>query len=262
MAKFSQIEKLAIWNAYKRKCFYCDIPIPRISNMHIEHIFPESLANKPQKFKEIKSQYDLPVDFDLNAYYNLVCSCSSDNWRKSNKIREKNVMLTYYSIAKEKEIIIKNLVKEYKNKLTGSKTLVSIRSILERKFLMPKEVVDLVHITEEMVKEVNNPLTITFTIYKEELDEIFYEWCDKCLDDITIRIQNNLSCLFAICEDNRNGEGYGVRIAFWGLDQQEFNENLGPKLLDWDIVEIMDFKSFYQRSAADLFFNLESDKDG
>lgn len=259
MSKFSKIERLAIWNAYGNKCFYCDIPITRLYNMHVEHIFPESLTDNPLKFREIKSQHKLPDDFDLNAYYNLVCSCGLDNWRKSTKIREKNVMLTYYSIAKEKEPIIKKLVNKYQNELKGSKTLASLRIILERKFLLPKEVVNLVHITEDMMKEVNNPLTITFTIFKEELDNNYYDWCDKCLEDITNRIQSNLSCLFAICEEDREGEGYGVRIAFWGLNPQEFNDNLVPELLNWDIVEIMDFKSYYQTSATDLFLNLESD---
>ncbi len=258
----SKLERLSIWNAYNRKCFYCDIPIPRISDMQVDHIFSEDLEEKPEKFEQVKLQYDLPSDFDLQAYYNLACSCGPCNRKKSNKQREKQVMLTYYSIAREKELIIKNLFDKYKDNIKASKILASIGSLLERKFLRPKEVVELIHIVEEMEKKVHNPVTITFTIFKENFDEYiqYYKWCDENLNEIINKIQNNLSCLYAICDDDRDGEGFGVRIAFWGLNWQEFSENFAPEIFDWDIVEVMNFFDFYQRSAADLFFSVENDR--
>ncbi|HEC39222.1 hypothetical protein LCGC14_1336970 [marine sediment metagenome] len=256
-----KLERLAIWNAYNRKCLYCDIPVPRISDMHIDHIFSEDLEEKPEEFEQVTLQYDLPSDFDLQEYYNLACSCGPCNRKKSNKRREKQVMLTYYSIAKEKEPIIKDLIKKYKDNIKTSNLLASIGTLLETKFLRPKEVVEFIHIVEEMVKKVHNPVTITFTIFKEEYEkhDPYHNWCDEYLNEIINKIKNNLSCLYAICEDDRDGEGFGVRIAFWGLNWQEFSENFSPQILDWDIVEVMNFHDFYQRSAADLFFNLEND---
>ncbi|MFX1478635.1 MAG: HNH endonuclease [Promethearchaeota archaeon] len=268
MAKFDPFKRLAIWDAYDKKCLYCDLPIPRVSDMQIDHVFPVDLEDNPDKFEKLKLQYDLPPDFDLHEFYNLACSCGPCNRKKSNIIREKQVMLTYYSIARKKAEKIKNLYADYKKRIEGSTLVTSFRAIIERKFLKPNEVIEMVKIVKDLIKEVNNPVTITFTITIEEYSdknqyllptESYYKWCDNCQAFLTTQIQNNLSCLYAICEDNRDREGYGVRIAFWGLDWQEFNDKLFPHISGWEIVEVMNFYDFYHRSTADIFFEMKDE---
>ena len=264
MKNFSQIERLAFWNVYSGKCVYCSNPILRISEMQIDHIFPDNLKNNPDLFNKVKEDFDLPKDFELDMYYNLICSCNSCNRAKSDKIREKSAMLTYYSIAKENEPKIIASIKESKNILKSSKLLTQLKVIMEQNFLEPKEVLELINISESLIWQINNPIVITLTQYDEEArDEYlfsnqkeYWQWCDKCLNEIISLIKENLRCIFTICDESRDGEGYGVRFAFWGLNLRDFNEKFLPSIKEWDIQEVLPFDNIYEESAKDLFFNL------
>jgi hypothetical protein len=91
MAKyqFSDIERMAIWKAYKSKCEYCRELI-RFSDLEIDHILPESLLDNPDDLEEIKTKYGLGSEFEINSYYNWIPSCSRCNRTKSNKIYSKS----------------------------------------------------------------------------------------------------------------------------------------------------------------------------
>lgn len=260
MVKISHFERLAFWEVYKGKCKYCSIPMTRISDMHIDHIFPEDLKNQPEFFNQIKKEFDLPEDFDLNDYYNLICSCATCNRDKSNKLREKSAMLTYYSIAKENKPKIIAVLNKKTNLLKTSKSLTQLKAIMEQGFLKPKEVIELINLAEDIIWQVHNPVIITFILYNEEDKDIpieYWKWCDQCFDKIINILNENLTCQFSACEESRDGEGYGVRFAFWGLDRRDFYEKVLPKINDWDIPEVLPFENIYDVSAKDLFFKLE-----
>jgi hypothetical protein len=91
MAKyqFSDIERMAIWLAHKGRCAYCGKPIP-FKDLHIDHILPESLLNNTDKLEEIKTEYGLGSEFEINSYYNWIPSCSKCNRTKSNKVYSKS----------------------------------------------------------------------------------------------------------------------------------------------------------------------------
>ena len=265
MVNFSQIERLAFWKVYNGKCIYCSNPIIRISEMQIDHIFYKDLKSYPDEFIRIKKEYNLPEDYNLDEYYNLVCSCGTCNRDKSNKLREKSAMLTYYSIARENEPKIKALTKEFQSKLESSKLLTQLKIILEQGFLEPKEVLELINITKNLIWQVNNPIVVTLTLYDEE-DESkytfsspseYWQWCDQCLTEIITKINETLTCLFAVCDESRDGEGYGVRFAFWGLNWRDFNEKFLPKINNWELQEVLPFEDIYEESAEDLFFKLK-----
>ncbi len=40
--------------------------------MQIEYLFPKDLENNAAMFKEIKEQYDLPLDFDLVSIIKII----------------------------------------------------------------------------------------------------------------------------------------------------------------------------------------------
>lgn len=267
MTKLSSIERLAFWEAYQKKCLYCDTPIIRISEMQIDHLFPQDLKNNEGKFNKMKKEYDLPDYYDLDSYENLVCSCGSCNRKKTDDLWTKNAMLTFHSIAIKKSSVIRKKITEFKSKFNSSKMLTSLKGLLNKTFLRPKEVVELLDITERIVEEVHNPIVFAFTkLFNEDgsypnVDPTkFWEWCDKSLEDLIKKITEELTCLFSICDDDRDGEGYGVRIAFWGLNWDDFNTKLYPLIFrEWDIPEILRYKDLdiWEESAKERFLKLD-----
>jgi hypothetical protein len=87
MAKyqFSDIERMAILLAHKRRCAHCDDPIMRFKDLEIDHALPESLLSNPDELEKIKVEYGLGSEFEINSYYNWVPSCIKCNRRKSNR---------------------------------------------------------------------------------------------------------------------------------------------------------------------------------
>ena len=53
--RFSPLQRLSIWEAFNKKCIYCDAPIS-FKELHIDHIIPEGLQNKPEKYSKIRKE--------------------------------------------------------------------------------------------------------------------------------------------------------------------------------------------------------------
>ena len=98
---FSNIERCAIWTSYKQNCFYCNQLIDW-NSLNIDHLIPEFIVNIPKRFEQLKVDYGLEKNFDINGLYNLVPTHSKCNSRKSDLIFDKRVMLFYLAISKQK----------------------------------------------------------------------------------------------------------------------------------------------------------------
>jgi 5-methylcytosine-specific restriction endonuclease McrA len=131
MAKyqFSDIERMAIWLAHKRRCAYRDEPIIRLTDLQIDHILPESLLDKPHELEKIKSEYDLPSNFDINSYYNWLPSCSSCNRDKSARVFKKKAIFYYLEMAESKHKRIKRIEQKLENKMKREGFLTRTQSI-------------------------------------------------------------------------------------------------------------------------------------
>jgi len=108
--KNDQIVRRTLWNAYNRKCSYCNNPI-QYNNFNIDHIIPESMGNE-----EAIKLYDLEKGFELNSYLNLVPTCFVCNSKKSNKKFEKQHILFYLNITKNTLLKINELEKKFSEK--------------------------------------------------------------------------------------------------------------------------------------------------
>lgn len=83
--RFTDIERMAIWEAWGRKCAYTDEPVD-FDSMFIDHIIPEFLLDEPDNLKKLLTELSLPEDFDITSYKNL-CPCKrSPNLKKGAKI--------------------------------------------------------------------------------------------------------------------------------------------------------------------------------
>jgi len=104
MAKyqFFDIERMAIWQAHKRRCAYCG-ELTAFKDLQIDHILPESLLDNSDKLEEIKTEYGLDSEFDINNYYNWLPSCSKCNRTKSDRVYSKSGIFHFLEmVAKPK----------------------------------------------------------------------------------------------------------------------------------------------------------------
>ncbi len=128
--QFSTIERQAIWEAHARKCAYTGELIDPLS-MHIDHIVPESLADKPAEFEKIRSEYGLPADFDLKGHTNLLPVKPGPNLRKGDELMPPTQMHYFLGIAHGKAKRIAQVIAEETEWQNKAKAIVVLKRLLE-----------------------------------------------------------------------------------------------------------------------------------
>lgn len=119
--RFTSDQRFAFWRAYDGKCIYCRSPILEISNLRIDHVIPEDLAKleKKEQLEKLLFKLNLPNNYDIFAYYNLVSSCSRCNALKSSKtgLIPNSILLNE---ASEKSVVVTKLVDKYRKKIVAN----------------------------------------------------------------------------------------------------------------------------------------------
>lgn len=137
--RFSTIERAAIWEAHDKRCIYCRELIS-FTDLHIDHILPEELLDKPDELKRIKEEYDLNPKFSINSYYNWVPADSSCNLRKSKRRFSKNRAIFFLEIAESKYAQVNKLEETRKYREKKDKILISLALGFEQRLLSFDEV--------------------------------------------------------------------------------------------------------------------------
>ena len=110
--KIEELYRLAIYNAYKGKCFYTDEPIA-YQDFEVDHIIPESMASE---IEDINKRLHLGDDFHINSIDNLVPCRPGVNIRKNNKMFSDNTLLLYFEKTKAMKQTVVELHDKYKEK--------------------------------------------------------------------------------------------------------------------------------------------------
>lgn len=182
--KFDKIVRSALWNIYDNSCFYCGKPLDW-DDLHIDHIIPESFN---YKMKNIKLEYGLDDDFDVNVIYNLVPVHSHCNLRKSDELFEKKTLLYYFSLTKKKQKKIDAEISKLENRKNKGNILSKLEIALTNGLLKSSEIETLVTNFKN-----DNWNKVKFKIpygveFVDEIYDIFYlnkdcsELCDKKLN--------------------------------------------------------------------------------
>ncbi|MDE0316675.1 MAG: hypothetical protein OXM61_17450 [Candidatus Poribacteria bacterium] len=140
--KFSAAEREAIWLAHGKKCAYTG-ELLDVSNYHIDHIIPEAIAKDSAALKDKIAGLNLPDNFSIHGYENLLPCCPRANYQKSDLI----LPHLYYFLgiaAARKEKVKSNL--EYIEKRENSgKAFILLQQHLERGDLTPQEIAEILH---------------------------------------------------------------------------------------------------------------------
>ena len=138
--KFSAAEREAIHLAHGKKCAYTGESLD-VSNFHIDHIIPESLAKDPVAFKDKIAKLNLPTDFNIHGYENLLPCCPRANFQKSNLILCQTHYFLSIAAAKKKEVE-SNLTRIKKREDSG-KAAILLQQHIERGDLTSDKVAEI-----------------------------------------------------------------------------------------------------------------------
>ena len=139
--KIEELYRLAIYNAYKGKCFYTDEPIA-YQDFEVDHIIPESMASE---IEDINKRLHLGDDFHINSIENLVPCRPGVNIRKNNKMFSDNTLLLYFEKTKAMKQTVVELHDKYKEKRQQDKGYKAIDLILSSSPNRLDELNDYIH---------------------------------------------------------------------------------------------------------------------
>jgi hypothetical protein len=104
------MERHAFYTVHAERCYLNGCPLD-LKTMEIDHIIPQELLENRDKLLKVLQDFDLPLDFNLGSYANLLPSCRPCNGKKSNWVfRPTPLIQLYLEIAAEKAPRIEELV--------------------------------------------------------------------------------------------------------------------------------------------------------
>lgn len=140
--KFSSAEREALWLAHRKKCAYTRHLLD-VSSFHIDHVVPESLADKPEEFQHFKEELGLPEDFDVRGYENLLPCRPGANMQKNAIVFEKASIHYFLGIAASKKADVEEHLDRIESRSRRGRAVVLLQQCLERGDLSADEVSDI-----------------------------------------------------------------------------------------------------------------------
>lgn len=137
--QFSAVEREAIWSAHDRKCAYTSEQID-LHSLHIDHIVPEHLAERPPELARALKDYGLPEDFSLRDYANLLPAKAGTNLRKSGELFSPANARFFLEMAARKKPKVDENITRLKDSATRSRALLLVQRAIEAGALKPEEV--------------------------------------------------------------------------------------------------------------------------
>ena len=133
--------RLAIYDAYKGKCFYTGEPVSYI-DFEVDHIIPESMKSD---IEIIKKRLGLEDDFHINSEENLVPSRPGINLRKNDQMFSDNTLLLYFEQTKARKPLVVELYEKYKKQSKQSNGYKMIDKLLANGAMNLEELDDYIH---------------------------------------------------------------------------------------------------------------------
>lgn len=171
--KLDTITRSALWTSYNYVCFYCNKPLDW-DDLNIDHIIPECFATDQEKFEQIKTEYELDVEFDLNALYNLVPTHSKCNLRKNDNVFVKTTTLYYLALTNKNKTKTENEIQKLKMRKNKGQIISKLQSALAANLIDTKELQEILIKAKQnkwIATEIKLPIGVNFL---DEIYDLFY----------------------------------------------------------------------------------------
>ena len=151
--KFNASQREALWLVHEKKCAYTR-ELLDVSCFQIDHIIPESLADKPLEFEQVRTDFELDKDFDIFGYENLLPCRISANLQKGSLVFDKAHTHYFLSIAASKKSEVLSQLEKIEKRNNRGKVLILLRQCLERGELSISEIVNILEVNNEQPQEI------------------------------------------------------------------------------------------------------------
>lgn len=170
---FDNIIRSALWTSYNYTCFYCTQSL-EWGDLHIDHIIPEYLAHDKEKFDQIKFEYELDKNFDLDAFYNLVPTHSKCNQRKNDSLYPKASALFYINLTLKSISRIETEIEKLKRRKDKGQIISKLQSALSANLITSLELKAIMMEAEKNlwdIKAIKLPKGVDFI---DDVYDLFY----------------------------------------------------------------------------------------
>lgn len=247
---FTPAQRVALWRAWGKRCFYSGQPIP-FQDLEVDHVIPASLAKHPEQLSALLKRLSLPPDFDLNSFHNLVPALHSENRRKSGRsLPDAGLVLCLDRVKSQYEHVVREF-ERYHADDRAEDILVSVLQLIEKRVITTDHIIDFLHANARLVDRPDfDPLVIAvgFTVPS---DALFYSpFCDAVESRLMDGLRQ-LSGFVTQLESERNGETLSVRFAAWHLSL----DSVLPAIHEpWEVLEVARFSDLYPGSDPEQFY--------
>lgn len=239
--KFSESEKVAIWTADGKKCFYDGAPI-LYSDLQIDHVVPEGISEG--NLSELRPL--LLKNFEINSIENWVTCHQGCNCRKGVFLFETNALLYYLQMAKRRAAKVRKILEDFHIARDNDKLLSTLAVRMEQGHLNPAVVLSVIRNIPETPQRVNDPWVIAFgTNFLDALPEDAPGRDPELSDWLIKRLDRDLAAtgaIFRIIGDERSGENVSVRCAFWVFDFDRIQEGVD---FCWDVLAVQKYSELF-----------------
>ncbi len=141
--KDDRIVRKTLLEFYKYRCFYCKKEV-NLSNLQVDHII--SQKTKPDEVERLIEIVELPLDFKLDSFYNLVPSDKICNIRKSStNFPDKTIIFYLAEIKKNYSKII-----QLYDRIQKRDNLYELQSIKECLSKRPSSIADVLDVLTDI----------------------------------------------------------------------------------------------------------------
>src|SRR2546423_6718456 len=222
--KFTIAEHFALWRVYGQKCFYCEQPLA-FTEITIDHIIPEHIADDAEPLQVIKIQYGLGTDFSINDYCNWVPAHPHCNSGKGTTIFPPTpAFLMILEKVQRKGKQAKKEADRIKRDMKGGDVLGKLGIALQRGIVLKNDVMTVLNSISPQCEQYE-PIVITFSLNTNdvlrkgslatELPTDYPSLCTLLEKDLIKQLSSLLTSSFFYPEaSQRTGETFSVRLAF------------------------------------------------
>lgn len=239
--QFSESEKIAIWTADGRKCFYEGTPV-LYRDLQIDHVVPESTSEA--EMSELGST--LPENFAINSVENWVTCHQGCNCRKGSTLFEHRALVFYLEMAKKRAPKVRDIMEAFRNARDNEKFLTGLVLRLEQGRLTSREVLAAMRAASKTAETRNEPWVVAFGVnFCEPLPEGAPEGDPQLSDWLIARLNDALTrtrAIFQVIDEERTGETTSVRYALCAFDFDRIQQQID---FCWNVLAVQKYSELF-----------------